>query len=331
MGEQVFTKAQYGKESTFLTAVAATMLFLGKANLPKDRTRQYPEEHLGIRARHHRSAVYQHLADGINLNVEHGYFQALPLMLSLFAKGGVTAVEETASQGDYLWDFTPSLTGDNNQDSVTLEVGDDTQAYEIAGVTGRRFKFGGSLGNDGPVNFELEGFGDKVTPTTFTSGLSIPIVAPVAANLTKLYLDTSWAGLGGTQKTGLLRDFSVEGLNGAHPKFHGDDLAMNSRGFSYFDWMVTLTIEGNSDADALFDAFRAGTPYALRLELPGSQIGTGENHRLRFDLWGEFEEVLPLDGEKDGDNLHKAIFHALYDPTGAAVFDLDVITDVSSI
>jgi ribosomal protein L31 len=195
----------------------------------------------------------------------------------------------------------------------------------------RRLVISGRLGADEPVKLEMECFGKQVTPTTFTAALALPTVEPIIANNTKIFIDTTWAGLGGTQKTDLLREFSIEIMSGLHPKFHGGAKTMTAHGEGYFDIMGTFTFEGNANADTLFDAFQAETPYAIRLSNDGSQIGAGTNHSLSIDMWGSFEEVIPLGSESEGNNLHTAIFHGYYDTTGSAMFDVDVTTDQNTI
>ena len=330
MGEVMLRKNLWGKETNAMTAVAADTMWLGTVSMPQDRKITYPEDVLGIRAKSARSEIYQILADPIKLNADHGYFQALPMLFSLFMKGGITPSETTPAQSDYLWAFKPSMTVDNALNAITLECGDDTQAYEIEGVKFRRLSISGQLGQDAPVKLEAEGFGKQVTPTTFSS-VSIPAVEPMIANLTELYIDTTWAGLGGTQKTSLLREFQVEFLNGLHPKFYGDALTMSGYGVGSIDALVQLVLEGGSDADALFDAMRAQTEYALRLKCYGSQIGSGGVHSLVMDFWGTFESVEPMAQEADGNSLHAATFHAYYGTTGSSILDVNVTTNVSAI
>ena len=102
MGSMFFKKVQYGKEATRGTAVAATKRFLGDANIPQDRDIQMPEFALGARVNSHLPEVTQILADPVTLSMDDGYYQALPALLGIFLKGGVTASEQTASQQDYL-------------------------------------------------------------------------------------------------------------------------------------------------------------------------------------------------------------------------------------
>lgn len=314
MGELMFRKIQYGKEGTRGTAVAATAMWPGSVSIPADRKPKYPEETLGLRSRAQRSVIHQILADGINLSMEDGIFQKLPILGLITLKGGVTGVEQTVDQDDYLWDFTPSLTAANAPDTITLEYGDDTQAYEIEYVMGKSLKFSGKMGADEPVKVECGCFGKQITPTTFTGALTPTNGEAMIANLAKLYIDSTWATLGSTLKSDLLREFSVEILTGNHQKFYGNGSKMLSGyGEGFLDCMAALTFEGNAAADGYFDGFQAGTNYAIRLLIEGSQIGTGDNHSLVLDMYGDFEEVIPMGGEQDGNNLHTLMFHTFSD------------------
>ena len=333
MGDKAFTKVQIGQQAAFGTPVAATRRLMCKVDPGKDRTVKFPEDPLGIRARSYRSRVDQIHAGSVRVSTDSGYFQLLPLLFELALKGSVTPTEQTVSEGDYLWDFTPDLTGDNSPVPSTLECGDDTQAYEIQDFLGRRIVIEGNVGEDASVTVEVEGFGNGLEDSAFTIGLTPPAIEPMVANMAKLWIDADWASLGSTQKTGLLRKYRVEILTGVHPKFWAEGVkTMTGFAESVIDVMWTLTFEGNSDADTLWDAWRAETAKALRLQILGSQIGAGENHSLMIDTFGKFEEIIPLGDEKDGNNLHTAIFHGISDNEATPhMLGVKVSTDINEI
>jgi len=151
------------------------------------------------------------------------------------------------------------------------------------------------------------------------------------ANLVEIYIDSAWADLGTTQKTALLREFTVEFLTGLHPKFHGDSLMFTTYGEGYIDVMANFVLEGGSDADSLFDDMQAETSKAIRINIIGAQIGTGDTHSLQIDMFGRFEQVLPMDQEVDADNLHSAVFRVMYDTVGGSGLAVAVTTDVAAI
>ena len=272
MGERVFKKIQYGKELKTAkgTEVDATKIFLGDAAVPSDRAYVYPAYNLGLRSKAITPNLYQQLVDSFTLSLDDAYFQALPMFLSMLLKGDVTASLVTTGQGDYLWTFSPSWTAGNTPDSFTFEVGDDVEQYLLKYVMAKKITISGGMGQNQAVKLSADCFAQSIAPTDFTAGLSLPTPEPMIANQAKLYIDTTWAGKGGTIKTGLLRDFSLDIISGLHPKFHGNGLTFDVHGESYIDAMLKLTLEGDTVADGYYDGFQAKTPYAIRLNIPGS-------------------------------------------------------------
>lgn len=310
MGEKAFTRVQYGRESTKGTAVAATGRFTGSIQVPSDRKPVFPEASLGLRVKSARSVVRQIMVDGATLSMQDAVFQKLPFLFGMGLKGITTVANPaTVGQSDYLWDFTHALDAANNPDSYTVEFGDETQAYEIEYCMARRYKIDVKTGQDASVAVEAEIFGRQITATTFTGSIANPTVTDMVANLSRIWIDPAWASLGTTEVTGLMRECSIEILTGVHPKFHAQNSKMFSGyGESYLDCRANFVFEGSSAADTQFDLFQAGTPRAIRVGCYGPQIGTGTPHSLVVDMYGTWEEIIPLGSEKDGDNLHTAIF-----------------------
>lgn len=336
--ERALTKMQYGKETTSGTAVAATKYLLAAPMaLPQDKQVHFPTDQMGIRARSGRAQNYEYLARGtVQFDNEHPlYYQALPLLFSCGVKGGVTASEATGGQSDYLWTFTPTLTASNTPDSVTLEVGDDTQAFEMEYLQFERIRIAGQIAQDGaasPVTCDADFYARQVSATTFTGALTLPTVEPINAKLMRFYLDTAWASVGTTEKTGTLRSFDIEILTGLHPKFMGGaNKYFDVHGQGYIDVMANLVLEGNATADAIWDAYQARTLQVLRFIVSGAQIGTGTYYNMTLDVGGYWESVEPLGGESNGNNLHNAVFHGVYDVTGAKLLQLLVTTNANTV
>lgn len=333
---RAFSKLQYGKESTKGTAVAATKILAGATvkGVPLDRKPQFIEDALGVRAASARSKVYELLVED-TLSLPSAYFEALPLIFSCGLKGNVTATETTASQADYAWAFTPSMTASNTPDSTTLEMGDDTQAYEVEYVMYKSIKISGEIAQDGgdsPVSIEVQYFGRQVTATTFTGALSLPTMTTMSAKLARLYKDSAWASKGTTEIASTLRGFELEIMTGLHPKFMGSaDRFFSTHGESIIGAMLTLTLEGNASADAIFDDYQAETAAAYALKINGPQIGTGTNNALNLYVWGKPESVIPLNAESEGNNLHAVVIHGMYGTVGAQILGVDVTCGVNAI
>ena len=332
MAERTLSKFQYGLEATRGTPVAATRI-LGAdiKGVPMDRTWESIAYANGRRSNANFKRSDQLLVRD-TLSISNGYFQAVPVLGQCSLDGTITPVEQTGAQGDYLWAIAPSFTALNDPDTLTLEMGDEVQEYEVEYVMFDRLRFAGEIAQDGgssPVAIEAGYFGRQVTPATFTAGQALHTgLTPINAKLARLYKDATWAGAGTTELTNLMRGFEVEILTGTHPKFMASaDKYFTTHGESQITAMITLTLEGAAAADTIYDEYQAGTERALRLQLNGPQIGTGLTYRVRFDVFGYWAEVVPLNAESNLNNLHRALFVSKDDTVGPNIFTMDVITN----
>ena len=199
-----------------------------------------------------------------------------------------------------------------------------------------RYLMSGTIAQDGgdsPMSLAADYFARRVEKASFTGALSVPTMQAINAKFSRIYIDTTWAGKGATEVTQILRSWELEIMTGLHPKFLGSaDKFFTTHGQNLYEVMLTLTYEGGTKADTEFDTFKAGTKQAIRIEIDsGVAIGTGSNHKVTFDVWGAYEHVTPLSEEDRGNNIHAALFHGLYDPTGSQILDVFVTTDVAAI
>lgn len=336
---RAFTKFQFGKESAAAhgTPVAATkMLMADPMPIKTDRKPQFIEDAIGVRAASYRSRIdaYQYQD---TLKISNGYFQALPMIFSCGLKGNITPTEVTGGQGDWLWDFTPSLTpgSSNAPDSITLELGDDVQAYEAEYLMFQRIKISFKVpqgAEAAAVAIEAEFFARQLSDTTFTGALSLPTVENMNAKLALFYLDTTWAGVGGTPKANILRGAEIEFLTGVHAKFFGSaNKYFDIYGEDVIAAMMTLDLEAGAVADAFWDAMRVQSLAVARIKIPGAQIGTGTTYSLIMDVGGRWEDVTPQSEYDKGNAIHKAVLHGMYDPTGAKICQVMVTTNANTM
>lgn len=334
----VLRKIQAGVEATPGTAVPAdTMIITGDyPSIVPDHKPVFIKEETGLRVDGQRAISYTKLVKN-TIRIPHAYYQVLPLLFSIATKGGVTPAEQTTSQNDMLWDHTPALGAANGQQSITLELGDETAAVEIEYVMISRIKASFQIPQDGgeaPMAIEFDYFGRQNTDTTFTGGLSLPSQEMINGKLCRIYRDTSWAGVGGTEKTGLIRAVDIEIMTGLEPASHG---GVNK----YFDTNIdgnfrinaALTVSQNSEAEAIRTLFNTD-PQALsvlRFDISGGQIGTGVNHNLKIDMGVEYEASIPISSIDRDNSLTSIVAKGVYDPTGAKLFQLSAITDVAAI
>jgi hypothetical protein len=332
MGSEMFRKVQYVKEVTRGTALAATKMWMGSATVPKDRDPVHPTDALGLRVRSARTEILQLLADPVTLamNGETGaYYQGLPLLFGTTLRGGVTATETTGSQLDYAWDFSPSLTAAAAPDTMTLEIADNDQEYEIEYLMGKTINIDWAFGQNAFLNVSAEYFGRQVTASTITAGLTRPTITAINANTGKFYLNNTWATLGNTQLTSFLRSGNIQIATGNHPKFLGGGAKyFDTYGEGYLEVTGQIVVEGGATAKSRFDDYQAGTARALRFNWTGPQIGTGVNHLLQIDVFAAFDEVIPFSGFDNGNTLYSITFSGITDNLATAhMLGVSVITN----
>jgi hypothetical protein len=325
-------RVQAGKETTRGIAVAADTVILGEVKYVPDRTPVIPADNIGLNVNGYRAVMGGKLVNN-TLNIPRGYFQVLPLLFSIFLKGNVTATEQTTAQGDYLWDFTPDLDSTNTPDTITLEFGDGIQAFENEYVMGEKLTISGTVpqeGGDAPIKLALDFFGKQNTKTSFTGSLPLPTVNEMSGFLTRLFFDDTWAGVGTTEKTNILRAFDIELIGGKYPEFHGGTvLTFDNFGEGKIAGLATLTLDTGTAAIALHDAI--GTMKVFRLLFEGPAIGTGENHTFQLDFSGIVMEPKPGESKDKETSLTTIQVEFVYDPTGEKILAPTVITNVSAI
>lgn len=338
MGETTLSMIQGGIESVHGTAVAATVKFLvGEVPpVPEDRSPTLIKDNAGVRSESVREQprIDEFLVKD-TLPFPDLYFQALPFWFSLGVKGNITPAEQTGSEGDYLWAFSPSMTATNAQDSATIEMGDDVQAYELDYLMVESYRIAGVVSQDGsptPVTMAVNYFARQLSNASFTAAIAIPATKELIAKLCRFYEDTSWANIGNTEKTGLLRAFDIQILTGLHPKMQGGaNKYFDIHGEGTFKVIANLVLEGNAAANAIQAKKQAGTKDFLQWSIDGPQIGAGDNHSWVLGTSGFWMSVIPMAQKVGGNNLHSAIFESAYDITGAQELALDVTTDVAAI
>jgi hypothetical protein len=337
MGSAGLRKIQYGPESVHGTAVAATkMLPIALAGISPDRKPTFPRESAGVLADAVRSYISGRMVND-TLKFDSVYYQTLPMLLSCSIKGGITPAEQTVDQDDYLWAFTPVLNGSasNNQDSITLERGDDDFMVETEYVQFTRLKIAGEVnqeGGDSTIKIDADYYGRQNSVTSFTVLSPQASLIPVSAKLCKLYIDPSWAAVGSTEKTNTLRAFDIEIISGLHAKSHGSgNEFFDEHGEGNMAFMAAFTFEGNSNMSDIYTDFLSQALKVVRLKMTGPQIGTGDNYLFQLDLGGKWDEPVALSGESNGNNLWTAILHGIYDVTGGKLLGINVITNHNTI
>ena len=270
-------------------------------------------------------------ADKVDLSAEE-----IIWCLEAGMRGGVTPTGPTDSA--YTWTFTPQLTTAPTNEYYTLEqVESDGTTNHIAR------EFGDAVINE----IEISASGnEKVslrhswiarasqvsTPTAALVAVSTQV--PLVSNLAKVYLDTSYAGMGGTQLTTVVRSLSWKYKSPYSAKYTLDgrsDLDLTGYHF-HAGFTASLDLVAEIDATlatALVTAWRANSLRYIRLDFPGAVIGAGSTTRnVRIDGAYRFAG----EPQYDDDTRTVAVsLESVYDTTGGKTLECVVVNGLSAV
>jgi len=109
-------------------------------------------------------------------------------------------------------------------------------------------------------------------------------------------------------------------------------LFFDTHGEGFLEAMLTLTLEGNDNANDIYDEWTTQVYRALRLQITGDDIAnTNSTHLLTVDLYGKWERVVPLNAESNNNNLAQALFHALVTSDLADMAAVQVVTNTNTV
>lgn len=232
-GHKAFRKIQISNvENTVGTAEAATEVLLGVLKmLTDDKTHHMFEQDRGTLAKVVELPVLT--ARAVELEMEGELYDRLMVIMAANSiRGNVTPTQPDMGTrpNEYLWTFEPGLTTANTPDiangidTFTLEWGDNIQGYETSHLYTVKLEIEAEVGNDEDaiVTFTWTVGGRVITESTMTAALTAPTAKYYPANLVKFYIDANYAGLGGTQKTGVLRAFKWTFETGFTPRYAAD-------------------------------------------------------------------------------------------------------------
>jgi hypothetical protein len=316
MGMQALRRIQIGLESTRGTLVAADTILLGALQYTDQRTFHQPEdEERNSLALVHRSTELTK-ATSLAYTGALTFEQALQF-LSMGIKGDISPSTPTNGVLTRDWTFLPSLTADNDQDSFTVEYGDDQQEYECGHVMAEQLEFAFAMGEVAQLSATL--FGQSTAKNTFTGGLSVPTVEDVVSQTLKYYRDSAWANLGDTEKSGTVANAVIRVPTGLTMVRYADGTTeFSTYGAQKRAAEVELTVRHNAEGEALYDAYVAQTLMFIRLEATGSLIESvtpDYNKLFRFDGAIRLSEPPQFFEDYNGHNTVVLRGRTFHDPT----------------
>jgi hypothetical protein len=186
---------------------------------------------------------------------------------------------------------------------------------------------------DGVCTFSADLVGRQQADASFTAALVAQSVQRFPFNLVKCYFDTSWANLGTTQKTGLVRGFTWT-LDTMFRAYQTADGAL------YYSSVVespkaptlALKLKRGSDSDAQRGYHEARTTTFIRIELLGqTEIDSGQGNVPYLIIDGAYRyQTWPDLGDDEGASIEQPTAVGVYDGTGGKMFETALLTDLAA-
>lgn len=205
------------------------------------------------------------------------------------------------------WLWTPSSTTEDTPKTFTVEQGSGVRAHKF--LYGLVTAFSLSFTRDA---IEMGGsmMGRAITDNIAMTGspTSLPLV-PVVPSTVCVYLDDTYAGLGGTRLTRLLSaDWEISDRFG--PLWTID--CTQPSYVTHVETEPSLTFGMMMEADAqgmgLLETLRDGDTKFLRIEATGPLISGSDYHRLRIDMP---IKITGTDGFSDSDGVYAVGWNAV--------------------
>lgn len=198
MAEAVFRSLQIGKETTFGTDVAATIVYPcdpGSGEFQLDRSILSPDEDYGMIPRHQPGRGVNGVRIATASLSSHARYEDLPHLLTMTVGTAVTS--GTASP--YTHTFTPDTTSQSVK-SYTFEISDETQDWDVTSVHATSLELGfdalSAPGNSPwTLSAELRGV-DKEKSTATTSLSAMSPLETIEGAFTQLYEGPSGTAFG---------------------------------------------------------------------------------------------------------------------------------------
>lgn len=338
---RAFRKIQLGVESTHGTAVDATEILVGRmeGQPTHDAVWHIPQNDRGVLAANYEVPV--EVGNDVELQFQaDAYDRGLLLAFLNSIRSNITPTQPDVGNepNHFLWTIEPSLTSANTPDETngistyTIEFGDNEQAYKSEFCFTEKLEISGTPDSICEMSWDMKA--RQVTDTTFTGSLTAPLIKSFAFNNAKFYIDTSYAGLGGTQKIGLLRGFTWT----YETMFKG---FITADGVLYFNSLtqdkmkVTLELQyrRGTDSEAERTKFRNQTMFYPRIELlSNGEMDSGQSNPEYVRLDGAFRYTeWDTPDDEDGALVTTVTAESFYDDTSAKMFSCLVGTTMSAL
>lgn len=323
-GIQDFTYFNIGKETTRGTPVAPTrQLYLeGTGVLEPTLGLNFHEgENAG-----RRSMVRRATAQGEDVTFRARSANGFPFDSFVFPlsqlKGGMTG---TGAGADKTWAAAPAMTGNNNPEAYSIDVGDDTQNYRLQYAMLRRFRQTAGLGDLTQVEFE--GFAQRSVKTAKASpAANLAVVIP--GDLWTWKFAATFAGLPGASVVpNMVIEHDLEVMTGLIWEHYQDG---NMFGSQHHETSIggTLKLVVASTAAVITEFYdKWATPAAgggqtisyVRAKATSPVVLGGSFYSLQYDMPVIYEDPKVIARERNGVNLYEVTGRLVDDGTNPPI------------
>jgi hypothetical protein len=327
-GVKPLRKIQAGREATQNTAVPATFIWRGPANMPEDdRTIIRASEDTGQLMQSSRTYVAAEHAQ-----MTWDSCEAVYELLGHIFDGGINAESPTADGAgtDYIREYVFGVTT-NVPKFYTIEGGDNIDVAEMQGSFVQEFTLSGTH-NAGVMLDSVLWNGLEYTDASFTAALALIAVEDILFNKGKLYIDN--AAFGSTQATGIWTSFTMN-VDTGYRRVPVSDGELTASIVKNIGPTITLnlTLESHATTAAERALFRAQTARFVRMIFTGSTFATpGTTYSvatLIVDIRGQYTEFSIYE-DADGDNVVTATVEA-DDTSSTPVNKIILVNDIAAL
>lgn len=340
-GSKAFNVIQMSNaEDALGTAEAATEVIIGTiTHVTTDKIFHNPVQDRGLLLVNY-EAPFQ-ISDKVELEIEGELYDRLCVFIfSNSIAGNITATQPNVGTEPlhYLWTFNAGLTTQNTPDiaagidTFTIEFGDNVQHYETEYLVTSKVEISGVV--DESIMFTWSVFGRQVTESALTAALVAPAMANFAFNNTSFYIDANYAGLGGTQKTGMLRAFTWTFETGFTPRYAADGNLFFSgvnEAAKKVDLELTYYRDG-TNSEAAKDIWESQALTYISIEmLSSTEMDSAQGNPEYLKLQGAYRYVdWPAYEDEDGSSVITVKLESAYDLTGTEQMTVLVGTTMSA-
>lgn len=326
MGSKPLIYAQFGRETTWNTGVAATAKLMGLDDLKTtvDIANTQARYLQGDYAPAH--AVTQTYASGQIKTAGVFNFDDACVICDAALQGGVAgSLSDTSA---YTWTYAAPYAAAGGQRPRTLEVYDGQQGYKLTGGLIKGFGLQGQVGGGNLVRMTTHWLGGTFAKATPTAAISARTVRTHPASLVSLRADNFGGTVGTTVLASTLIDWSLDYDSGLHLKQFGHDTSLAPTSYGYGTPTATLRakLEFNANAVAELDKFIAGAGRLIELRGTSPELAGAATVYKQFKIQfaGDITSVSDLWSDRDGNTVIDVTLSARVD-TGTFANYLKVI------